>query len=111
MKEVIKHHDFTVLCGMRTDQEQTQLYKEGKSKLKGGQSKHNNNPSLAIDIAPYFNKKPHIDWEAIPDFAYLQGFIEATAIRLGIKVRLGSRWDYSSIRENGFKDYVHIELV
>jgi len=111
MKEVVKYQDFTVLCGTRSDSEQNQLYKDGKSKVRGGKSKHNQNPSLAIDIAPWFNKKPHIDWEAIPDFAYLQGFIEATAFRLGIKIRLGSKWDHSKVRENGFKDYVHVELV
>lgn len=111
MKEVIKYHDFTILCGTRSDSEQNQLYKEGKSKKKGGQSKHNHNPSLAIDIVPYFNKPPHIDWEAIPDFAYLQGFVEATAIRLGLKIRLGSRWDYFKIRDNKFRDYAHIELA
>jgi len=111
MNEVIKYYDFTVLCGTRSDSEQNQLYKDGKSKKKAGESKHNQNPSLAIDIAPWFNKAPHIDWEAIPDFAYLQGFIHATAIRLGVGIRLGSRWDHSKIRENSFKDYVHIELI
>ena len=112
MREVIKYYDFTVLCGVRSDSEQNKLYREGKSKLKGGKSKHNQNPSLAIDIVPYFLKTPHIDWEAIPDFAYLQGFVEATAIRLGIKVRLGSRWDHSKIRDNnGLRDYVHVELL
>lgn len=111
MNETIKTHDFTILCGVRSDQEQNQLYKAGKTKKKAGQSKHNQSPSLAIDIAPYFLNKPHIDWEAIADFAYLQGFIEATALKLGLKVRLGCRWDHSKIRDNSFKDYVHVELV
>ena len=111
MKEVIKQYDFSVICGTRSDQEQNQLYKEGKTKEKAGQSKHNFNPSLAIDLAPYFTKSPHTDWDAIPDFAYLQGFIAATAIRLGLKVRLGCKWDYANIRDNSFKDYGHVELV
>ncbi len=110
MKEAIKEYDFSILCGMRSDSEQNKLYKEGKSKLKGGKSKHNQSPSLAIDIAPYFLKSPHIDWKAIPDFAFLQGFVLGTAIRLGIKVRLGCKWNHSKIRENGFRDYVHVEL-
>ncbi len=111
MKEVIKKYDFTVICGTRSDQKQNQLFKEEKSKKKGGQSKHNRNPSLAIDIAPYFMKAPHIDWEATTDFTYLQGLVQGTAERLGLKVRLGCKWDNAKIRDNRFKDYGHVELV
>lgn len=113
MNRVIRDYDCTILCGIRSDSEQQALYDAGKSKLKAGESKHNRSPSLAVDVAPYFNKSPHIDWskEAISDFAFMCGFITATAIRLGIKIRLGCKWDHSKIRDNSFKDYAHIELI
>jgi len=113
MNEVIKDYDITVIYGRRTNEEQAILFKEGKSKLGAGKSKHNKTPSLAIDVVPYFNSKPHIDWshKAIPDFAYMCGFIAATALDLGIKIRLGCKWDKFNIRSNSYKDYAHIELL
>ena len=39
---------------MRTKTEQDELFAKGKTKLKYPESKHNRDPSLAIDIAPYF---------------------------------------------------------
>jgi len=51
--EVIKHYDFTVLCGHRGEEEQNEAFKQGRSNAKWGQSKHNTTPSRAIDIAPY----------------------------------------------------------
>lgn len=44
--------DLTITCGYRTKDEQEEAYKNGKSRAKFGQSKHNVFPSKAIDIAP-----------------------------------------------------------
>ena len=45
--------DLTITCGYRTEEEQNEAYKQGKSKAVYGQSKHNAFPSKAIDICPY----------------------------------------------------------
>lgn len=113
MKEVVKDFDITVIYGRRTNEEQAKLFKEGKSKLGAGKSKHNKNPSLAVDVVPYFSSKPHIDWsdKAVPDFSYMCGFIAKTALDLEIKIRLGCKWDEPQIRDSRFRDYAHIELV
>jgi len=49
--------DLSILCGYRTEEEQNEAYKSGKSRARFGQSKHNIYPSQAIDIVPY-----PVDW-------------------------------------------------
>ena len=44
--------DLTITCGYRTEQEQNEACKNGKSCAKFGQSKHNVFPSKAVDIVP-----------------------------------------------------------
>ncbi len=56
-RELIKHYDFAVIEGYRPNDRQDELFHQRKSKLRGGQSLHNKNPSRAIDLAPY-----PIDW-------------------------------------------------
>ncbi len=65
LDEVVKYFDITVIEGMRSQERQDQLVKEGKSKTKFG--KHTQ--GKAVDIAPY-----PIDWNARDDFHYLGGF-------------------------------------
>ena len=66
-KEVLKlfTHDITIIEGWRSDERQMELYNQGKSKLKAGESKHNNTYtgqpwSEAVDMAPLVDGK--IDW-------------------------------------------------
>lgn len=91
--------DFTILEGYRGEEEQNRLKKEGKSNARYGQSKHNLNPSHAVDIAPY-----PIDWQDTERFALLAGIILSTAKDLGINIRWGG--DFKSI-----KDMPHFELI
>lgn len=109
MLEVIKLYDFSVLEGERTLEQQQKYFKEGKSKLDGinKKSKHQNSPSLAIDIAPY-----PIDWNDKNRFYYLAGLVMAKASDLGIKIRWGSDWDMDSdFKDQNFYDLPHFELV
>ena len=104
--EAIEVYDFSILCGHRSQQEQDKLFAEGKSKLKYPDSRHNQYPSNAVDIAPY-----PIDWEDTTRFARLAGFIEGIAHTKGIKLRLGFDWDGDNdISEHSFLDFPHIEL-
>ena len=96
--EAIKITDFTILCGYRGEEEQEKAFKEGKSKARFGQSKHNFKPSLAVDIAPY-----PIDWQDLKRFAFMAGVVFAIAEQKNIKIDWGGNW-------TSFKDYPHFEL-
>ena len=103
---VIRNYDFTVLEGFRSSTRQDDLFRQGKSKLRGGQSKHNNDPSLAVDIAPY-----PIDWESTKRFYLLAGFMFQAASELGIDLRWGGDWDGDWIHtDQSFHDLPHFEL-
>ena len=45
--------DHSILCGYRSEEKQNKAFGLGNSKLEYPDSKHNQLPSLAIDIAPY----------------------------------------------------------
>ena len=96
--ELIKRMDVTVLCGYRGEEEQNEAFRRGASQLQYPESKHNQVPSRAIDLAPY-----PISWSDIPRFEKMLVFIKDIALEKDIKLRFGA--DFS------FKDYPHIELV
>ncbi|RMD97826.1 MAG: M15 family peptidase [Bacteroidetes bacterium] len=107
LDEAIQLVDFTILEGHRPNERQAQLLAEGKSKLGPGQSKHNANPSLAVDIAPY-----PIDWDNAERFAHLAGICIGIASQLGIKLRWGGDWDMDGeLSDNRFNDLPHLEIV
>lgn len=99
--EVIRHCDCTILEGHRSDEKQQKAFEEGKSQLKPGQSKHNQRPSLAIDVAPY-----PIDWEDKNRFYYFGGLVKGIASQMNIPIRWGGDWD----NDNDFKDQRLIDL-
>jgi len=108
---LIKFIDFTVITGYRSPAEQLEKVKQGLSKVKV--SKHNSNPSMAIDIAPY-----PIDWKDRERFYFLAGYFLGTAKMLKeqgkIKhdVRSGCDWDRDGeINDNKFDDLGHFELI
>lgn len=91
--------DLTITCGYRTEEEQNEAYKNGKSRAKFGQSKHNIFPSKAIDICPY-----PIDWDT-KDIRWQEMALNAMwcAGKLGIEIAWGG--SFKSI-----KDLPHFEL-
>lgn len=107
LNEVIKHYDFSILCGHRGQKEQDKAYATGHSKVRWPNSKHNTLPSKAVDIAPY-----PIDWSDEVRFARLMGHVERVAYEQGYKVRLGLDFsgDGRSVDER-FLDFPHVELV
>lgn len=104
--EAIKSVDFTVLCGHRTEDEQEDAFRTGKSKVHWPDSKHNATPSVAVDIAPY-----PIDWNDHRAFARLFGYIERIAHEQGIRVRWGGDWNGNWRSDDSFVDLPHIELA
>ena len=106
-KEVVKHYDCAVLCGQRTEEEQNDAFLSGKSQTPWPSSKHNSYPSLAVDVVPY-----PVDWNDLSRFYHFAGFVNATAIALGIAVRWGGDWNGDMrFREEKFKDLPHWELI
>ncbi len=107
LNEVIKIFDFSILCGHRGEEDQNAAFEAGNSKVKWPNSKHNQYPSLAVDLAPY-----PIDWNDTERFARLAGYIQGYAYAKGICMRVGFDWDNDNdIKEHSLLDYPHIELV
>ena len=105
--EVIKTYDFTVLEGYRSNERQEELFRQGKSKLRAGESKHNRDPSHAVDIAPY-----PIDWNDLNRFYLLAGFMFQAATEFDAKLRWGGDWNGNwDHTDQSFFDLPHFELV
>tara|TARA_R100000781_G_scaffold13772_1_gene11807 strand:+ start:1767 stop:2183 length:417 start_codon:yes stop_codon:yes gene_type:complete len=115
LNEVVKYYDITVIEGLRSQERQNELVKQGKSKTKFG--KHV--AGKAVDIAPY-----PIDWDSRDDFHYLGGWVLGIAAKLGVNVRWGGDWSSPSLdkdvmsgkeqrttKDNGFDDLVHFEII
>ena len=102
--------DFGVTCGYRGQDEQDQLYFEGRSKVKWPNSKHNNKPSQAIDFVLYVNGK--VDWDNRDSWYMAVGVFRGVAAMLGIKIRVGGDFDGDfSTTDQTFFDLPHIELL
>lgn len=127
---VIKYFDCTVIFGYRTPDEQFELYKQGrvlenelwliedKSKIvtyKDGyqrKSKHNFEPSLAVDVVPY-----PIEWTNVNRMRYFIGFVKGIAQMLKAynaidnKIITGIDWNNNTIlRDQRFKDFPHFQI-
>lgn len=104
MNQVIKEIDITILCGQRTKAEQDAAFASGNSKLKWPMSKHNSNPSMAVDIAPW-----PIDWQNIDRFKKCAEIVKEVWDKLpdidkdGYKLSWGGDW-------KSFRDYPHWEI-
>jgi peptidoglycan L-alanyl-D-glutamate endopeptidase CwlK len=107
----IKYYDFTVLEGHRNKEDQDEYYRLGKSKLKFPNSKHNEYPSKAVDIAPW-QPGIGIDWEDRERFTFLANRIIGMGLAMGIKLRWGGDFnDNMSTKDSTFFDGPHLELV
>lgn len=105
--EVIKEFDCTIIEGHRSEQEQNEKYRRGLSQLRYPQSKHNADPSVAVDVAPY-----PIDWNDRERFTYFAGYVKGIAESMNIKLRWGGDWDGDTqVVDNNFDDLPHFELV
>jgi len=62
---VIQHKDCKILIGHRSKELQTKAFKEGHG-VAWPKSNHNKEPSLAVDVMPYYKEAPHIRWAQNP---------------------------------------------
>jgi len=98
--------DCTILCGHRGDAEQNTLFEQGYSQVQFPDSKHNVDPSMAVDAAPY-----PIDWNDTGRFHYFAGHVRGIASSLGLDVIWGGDWDDDTqVKDNKFNDLVHFQL-
>lgn len=105
--EIIGYYDITILCGIRTLDEQRILVANGRSKTLN--SRHiprlGETYSRAVDVAPY-----PVNWNDSRRFYYLAGMVRAIAHRRGIRIRWGGDWDGDDdFTDQSFNDLVHFE--
>ncbi len=106
LREAIKIVDFTIIETHRGMIKQNKMVAEKKSKLEYPKSKHNKNPSLAADIAPW-----PIDWNDTERFCHLAGIVRGLAKNMGVPVRWGGDWDRDGeLSNNRFNDLPHVEV-
>lgn len=106
-EEVVKYYDCSILAGHRGQQEQDQLYREGKSQLRFPHSNHNAMPSRAVDVVPY-----PVDWKDTERFAHFAGYVQCLADQMGIAIRWGGDWDQDGfVADERFLDMPHFELI
>lgn len=132
LNESIKILDFSIITGHRTKEEQNALYPRF-TKLKWPKGKHNSNPSLACDIAPYIppygvifggpeqvekmmsisqKSKSEVNSFIGKAYARLIGVVEAVAFSKNIKIRVGIDWDHDfDMLDQSFHDLGHFEIV
>ena len=107
LNQVVQYFDCTVIQGHRGKEEQDRYFREGRSKVKFPDGKHNVMPSRAVDVAPY-----PIDWQDRERFHYFAGFVLAVGLALGVRLRWGGDWDRDfEVDDNRFDDLPHFELA
>lgn len=85
--EVAKEANCTVLCGYRTKEEQDEVFRSGKSKVKWPKGRHNTLPSRAMDLVPF-----PVKWLDEKSFIAFSNIVKTVAARLGIKIVWGGDW-------------------
>ena len=112
---VLKEHDCAIVYGYRGRELQHQMFLDGRSKFDYPRSKHNENPSIAVDLAPWVLGVELYDKDyakffcgyvlGIADMLYLQGKIKN-------KIRAGYNWSTKrdkNFKLNTFQDWLHFE--
>lgn len=105
--EVNKLYDFSVICGYRDKAGQDKAVEDGTTKLEYPNSKHNTNPSKAIDIVPY-----PVDWKDTNRFILLAGLMTGIGHMKGYTIRWGGAWNgLRDMKNNKFNDLPHFEII
>jgi peptidoglycan L-alanyl-D-glutamate endopeptidase CwlK len=111
--EVIQFYDHSIICGHRNKHAQNEAFANGKSTKRWPESEHNVFPSIAVDVAPWWDEVPHIRWDRKYEFILLAGIYIGVGRSLGIELRWGGNWDMDQelITDQRFIDLPHLELV
>ncbi len=111
---VVAQFDCSVIGGGRGKRKQNKAFREGKSKLRYPQSKHNKAPkSFAADVVPY-----PIEWKNTKRMRLFAGFVLGVASQLykqkkiKHKIRWGGDWDRDTrMNDQRFDDLPHFEMI
>jgi peptidoglycan L-alanyl-D-glutamate endopeptidase CwlK len=112
--QVVKKYDCIVIEGHRSIERQEELFNDKNRKTKVKHSKHNEKPSLAIDISPYPipDKWGEGDSKEKSKFYHFAGYVKGMAEANSIKIRWGGDWDNDNdFNDQTFDDLVHFELI
>lgn len=101
--------DFAAAQGVRTDEEQEELYAQGRTKpgkivtwtLDSKHKKQADGYGHALDLVPVINGK--IDWNDIQAFHMLATLMFRAAMELGHEIEWGGHWMKN-------KDYPHFQV-
>lgn len=111
-REVIRYWDCTILEGYRGKEAQEAAFAAGTTQLHYPRGKHNQQPSMAVDVTPY-----PIDWHDTSRFHLFAGFVLGVATQLrrhgmmDYGVRWGGDWNGDGlVRDETFRDLPHYEL-
>ena len=95
---VVSFYDCSIICGHRSFYSQEKAFTEGRSKLSWPNSKHNREPSQAVDVIPWPSQ-----FTDEKEFYVLATHVFKVASEMNIKVIWGGHW-------HGFFDGPHWEL-
>ena len=100
--DVLIHHDISILCTTRNKVDQTEAFDNGFSHAKFGESPHNFDKALAVDVGLWDPAVRGINYQDIEAFKRITDCFKSHAEGRGIKIRCGIDWD--------FQDMPHIEI-
>jgi len=122
----------TVIEGFRDKAKQDTAILKGASKTPWPNSKHNQKPSLAVDMLPYFTEGVHLRWQnkadllkklksqdpetlellnTILNLYHFAGIVKGVGMAQGTEIRWGGDWDGDlDFRDQDFDDVPHYEV-
>ena len=110
--DIIKTCDCTILCGRRGKKEQNKAFAGGFSMVQYPKSKHNKNPSLAVDVVPY-----PVEWSNTDRMRYFIGYVKGVAQMLydygamEKEIVTGIDWDNDTVlSDQRFNDFPHFQI-
>lgn len=112
--QVVRKYDCTVIEGHRSIKRQEELFNDKNRKTKVKHSKHNEKPSLAVDISPYPipDKWGESNSKEKSKFYHFAGYVKGMAEANNIKIRWGGDWDNDNdFNDQTFDDLIHFELI
>lgn len=100
--------DFSVVGGHRGRASQEHYFATGLSQIQWPHSKHNREPSDAVDVVPWMDGRAL--WDDRAAWFLLAGLILAAASEEGVQLRWGGNWDEdASFTVQAFDDLGHFE--
>lgn len=88
--------DFGCICGVRTEEEQAELFRKGASQCDGVKKRSKHQDGLAVDLMAYIGSRA--SWE-IRCYDNIADAVKQAAIELDTGVRWGAAWHIPDIRE------------